>query len=1458
MTSLTRDPLEFSELPILISRRSLGNLITTLVLLCWLTPCARAQDMVVPGFNGAPYAGADIGACFNQSYPTVKAAVAASESCWASYYPIPPYTTSFQPLATGPYWYGSGAAADVFGYVIVLTNLGNEAAGNPIDGTPQCPAGYQRITIMGQYGALGACGPTGVVPQKNLGCQAACDNGTNPINGAIGNKNQVEQDYVGTGAFPLQIKRYYNSASAVSDPLNVYSFGMGWTDEYNRRLAVEPFNGTSIIRAQRPDGRVIFFTLSGSTAHADPDIADWIEVTSTGYTYHGSAGVDEGYDTSPRLIWLRKYGGVQQTLSYDSNGNLIGVSDQFGHTLQIGYSSLGLLSTITDPAGNTYAYKYDTNSNLVEVDEPGATPGSVAVRQYVYENANFPNALTGIIDESGVRWATWAYDAQGRGVSSDHAGVDKVVLTYNSDGSSTATDGLGTARNYTFQLTHGVLKPNGVTQPYAGGSASKSAGYDVNGNISSETDFNGNVTQYSYDLTRNLETSRTEAYGTAQARTITTQWDPNWRQPDLITEPNRTTGFTYDSMGNALTKTITDTTVTPNVSRTWTYTYDSYGRMLTSKGPRTDVNSTTTYTYYTCTTGYQCGRLQTVTDPVGNVTTYSTYNADGQPLTIKDPNGTVATLTYDASQRLTSRSVGGEVTGFTYYPTGLLQKVTLPDNSYVTYLYDAAHRLTEIDDDAGNRTVYTLDAMGNRTAENVYDPSGVLHRTHSRVINALNQLYEDVNAAGTAAVTTTFGYDSNGNQTAVSAPLGRNTADTYDALNRLKQITDPGNGITTLGYDPSDNLTSVSDPRNLTTSYTYTGFGSLRNQTSPDTGTTAMTYDSGGNLATSTDARGAVSSYTYDALNRMTSVAYKSGNKTDQTIGFTYDAGTYGKGHLTGASDANHSMGWTYDALGRVIGRGQTVGRVTKAVGYAYTNGDLTSIVTPSGQTIIYSFTNHQITSVSVNGSALLSGVTYEPFGSVNGWTWGNSTAASRAYDTDEKITQINAAADVITFGYDNAFRVTGITDTGTNANSWTLGYDSLDRVTSAAGTSTSLGWTYDANGNRLTQTGTSASTFTPSGTSNHLTSTTGALARTYLYDAAGNTNSYSNLTFTYNNRGRASGVTVGKTSNGYVYNALGQMIEKTVGSTITLLMYDEAGHLLGEYSSTGALIQETVWMGDIPVATLRPNGSTISIYYVHTDQLNAPRKITRPSDNGLMWRWDADPFGTAAPNQNPASLGTFIYNLRFPGQYYQIETGLIYNYYRDYDPATGRYLESDPIGLGGGINTYGYVGGNPIEFSDPLGLWITPVHNIMSRAAANQAGCSQRAAEFGRDTAKVDGLPHSQWPENSYWHHMRDGTVHQSVQDARDLYNNRVATSSASCDIKELANALHDVQDSFSPSHEDYQEWNGTRKTSLFGLALHTSRELIPTPSAYGAAVQASADIIAQAAARCPCLCGK
>ncbi|HEY7642943.1 MAG TPA: RHS repeat-associated core domain-containing protein [Steroidobacteraceae bacterium] len=848
------------------------------------------------------------------------------------------------------------------------------------------------------------------------------------------------------------------------------------------------------------------------------------------------------------------------------------------------------------------------------------------------------------------------------------------------------------------------------------GGGSVATTYDSNANVASKADFNGNKTCYAYDTSRNLETVRLEGLasglscpsnlasytptsGTRQRKT-STQWHSTYRLPTQIDEPGKRTTFTHDTSGNVLTKTVLDTTTSE--SRTWTYTYNSFGQVLTANGPRTDVSDVTAYTYYSCTTGYECGQLHTVTNALGHVTTYNTYNAHGQPLTITDPNGLVTTLTYDLRQRLTSRTVGSEQTTFTYWPTGLLKKTTLPDGSFLEYTYDGAHRLTEIEDSEGNRIVYTLDNMGNRTAENFYDPSNALTQTRTRVFNTLNQLWKEIGAAGTSAVTTTFSYDDNGNQTGIAAPLSRNTSQDCDELNRLTQVTDPLSGVTQYGYNALDQLISVTDPRSKVTSNSYNALGDLTQHVSPDTGTTTNTYDSGGNVATSTDARSKTGTYAYDALNRVTSLTY-----SDQTISYTYDGGTNQKGRLTQVSDASGSTSWTYDTHGRVLSRQQSMG-VTKTVSYAYdSDGRPQTLTLPSGNTITYGYTDGKITSLILNGTTtILSNVLYQPFGPTRGWTWGNSTLAIREYDTDGKITDIDSAG-LKTYSYDDAFRITGITDAANSSLSQSYGYDLQDRLTSATGTSLNQAWTYDANGNRLTQTGSAASTFTVSATSNRLSSVSGALTRTYGYDNAGNTTSDGTTTFTYNDAGRMVSATKAGVTTSYALNALGERIKKTTSSSSTYFVYDESGQVIGEYDNSGNLVQETVWLDDIPVATLRPNGAGVNLFYVHTDHLNTPRRISRPSDNVVVWRWDSDPFGTTAANQDPDVDSTlFAYNLRFAGQYFDPETGLDYNIMRDYDAVVGRYVEADPMGLTGGPNLYGYVSGNPVVAIDQLGLY--------------------------------------------------------------------------------------------------------------------------------------------------------
>jgi RHS repeat-associated protein len=225
-------------------------------------------------------------------------------------------------------------------------------------------------------------------------------------------------------------------------------------------------------------------------------------------------------------------------------------------------------------------------------------------------------------------------------------------------------------------------------------------------------------------------------------------------------------------------------------------------------------------------------------------------------------------------------------------------------------------------------------------------------------------------------------------------------------------------------------------------------------------------------------------------------------------------------------------------------------------------------------------------------------------------------------------------------------------------------------------------------------------STYTYDPANNHLATVDGVA---YSYDDSGN---LLNNLWSYDARGRLASATL---PSGVVYNyrinGLGQRVSKTSTALSTggrIYVYDEAGHLVGEYNNAGAPFFEHVYLGDFPVAVIASSGT---VFPVLSDHLGTPRQVIN-SAKQLRWRWDnVDPFGANAASQNPSGLGAFAYNLRFPGQFYDAETGLFYNIFRDYSPSTGRYIESDPIGLRGGVNTYAYVGGNPLSFVDHYGL---------------------------------------------------------------------------------------------------------------------------------------------------------
>ena len=719
------------------------------------------------------------------------------------------------------------------------------------------------------------------------------------------------------------------------------------------------------------------------------------------------------------------------------------------------------------------------------------------------------------------------------------------------------------------------------------------------------------------------------------------------------------------------------------------------------------------------------------------------------------------------------------------------------------------------------------------------------------------------------APVTDYEYDAKGNPTKVIkakgvAGFGFTSSTAYDALDRVKTNTDARSGVTTLGFDGIDQLKQVTDPRNLVTSYQRNGLGDLTQLTSPDTGTATSTYDPNGNLLTRLDSRGVLATYTYDDLNRVKSAVFAKSGQASVSYGWTYDetggTATYGIGRLTTAAFPGGSTKYGYDALGRVTTVIQTVSSVVSTTRYGYDGaGNITSITYPSGRVLTISYDRGLPVGLSLakdSSSAakpLISQIQWEPFGAARGWLF-HMNSGTKTYERvfDQYGRLVRYPLDTITrdLTYDAADRIVSYTHLETASGTVTaaaqamnqsFGYDELGRLTGIVTPAASWNIGYDANGNRtqVTLNGVD-STYTTEAASNRLSNVSNP-TRSFGYDAAGNTlsDTGSAYTATYGLDNRLATLTRAGVTTSFSYDAGGQRVRKVVGSSRPHFVYDQNGQLLGEYNSVGGALQEFVWLGNTLIAVL--TNSTTSeprVYYAYSDHLNAPRVIVN-SAGDVRWRWLAEPFGTTAAETIPNSLENLVVNLRFPGQYFDKESGLNYNFFRDYDGTTGRYVQSDPIGLEGGINTYAYVDGNPVSRIDPFGLFGFAEHEaITSEALGGNANC----ANLARMVSDVDRLEHSQDPANSYWHAMRDGVSGQSVADAQALFDKYVADNVAAGTMESLARALHAVQDSVAAGHRGFQPWSG----GIPGPR-HLRGDIMPSKKSWRAAVDLSKSILAQ-----------
>jgi RHS repeat-associated protein len=1179
----------------------------------------------------------------------------------------------------------------------------------------------------------------------------------NPINVGLNNKYQEVVDIAATGGSPLAWSRYYNSGivsdsegSRASTPTlpDMATLGSRWRGTYDRSLAVVEGADGQRIRLQRHTGERIDFVASAGRYQSTVDPRGQLAREGDGWIYRPATGQDaERYDANGHLVSIGAGTARHVTLRYTEA--LVEVSDLQGRKLTLAYDSAGRITSVSDGAGVAVTYTYDETAEVGRnADLASATYADGTSHRYLYNaqgyiagGASHPHVLTGIVDETGERFASFWYDSEGRAIRSEHAnGIDAVALSRGTDGSISVTGPTKAVHRYRYAEVRGSRRLVGVDQPGGAGcgAANSKIEYNSDGTVARRTGFDGRITEYKYDVNGN-EIERTEAPGTSSSRKVTTTWHPTMDLPARITWPGREERFTYDAIGNltgreewgSVDPTQSGSALT--LSRSWRTTYDTAGRLVLEEGPRSDTGKVGTlarYTYRTadasnCAAGpcdYRKGDLWKSEDALGHAEEIIAYDPEGRVRSRRDAQGTVYTNTYNKRGWLieVKEARPGNVvatTNMTYTPRGDVASITDADGITLRFEYDKAGRLIQIANPSNHRLRFELDAAGHRTAERGYD-SMFLKTEIRRTFDALGRMATEIGADNAV---THYTYDELGRPTSSTDADGRTTTTGYDALGRLRESIRDAGGLgasTTASYDPLDQLASIKDPKGLTTQYVTTGLGDVGAVDSPDSGESVDEYDVAGVLVRHEGA-GGVGSYraTRDALGRPTLVRY-----SDATLDthFTYDtpdaacpAGErQGVDRLSAMTQSSSTTVFCYDAPGNIVRKIQRWGTTAKVVTYRYSPaGRLQEQTVDGGASTTYRYdADGSVGGVSVQpqGGAktdLITYVAYRPFDLIESWRYGNGSEVTAYRDDIGRITSWAGPDNQL---YSLTYTPGGeISSQVSRANTFDFGYDGLGHLTSVVqprnGNAT-RSFEYNTTGDRTTMTADGVKqNYLYDPASHRLTTADGKARR---YDAAGNTIAIGDATLVPDAAGRLGSVMEqGRSLVTYGYDAADQRIlrTETAGAKTGLILYDEAGRWLADYDSGGKVTRQTVWMGDYLVG-LVDNGKLL---YVEPDHLGTPRAVIDPVSKATLWRWrpSDDPFGTAPPEEDPDADGSrFVFDLRFPGQRYDAATGLYYNYFRDYDAASGRYIQVDPIGLAGGINPYIYANGSPLKYTDRTG----------------------------------------------------------------------------------------------------------------------------------------------------------
>jgi RHS repeat-associated protein len=1014
-------------------------------------------------------------------------------------------------------------------------------------------------------------------------------------------------------------------------------------------------------------------------------------------------------------MWIDENGARLFTFEYGQAGpdyQLKLVTARTGKAIKFNWSQAwhrGRVVSITDSSLGTWRYGYDAQGNLERVISPSAV-NSVPERTFHYEDLRDPQRLTGTSID-GVRRLRVEYDIQGRVVKSGFSnGQEFEEFSYGRQPlHTTVTNQSGQVIRYEFEL-HNEFKRLTRTVRLATNSveaAEQSQSFGEAGLPERLRDWNGNQTEIKYSTYGRVE-EITFAAGTSIARSTRLEWNGDQlertTQFDSGGRPFHERLFRYGGgLATSMPIEESETDLITNKKRTVEYEYDFHpNAMLASRKtkrllPTGAVESVESYDVL--------GNLVARTNALGQVTSFKYLWKPGLPDLVKDANGETA-VDYDGFGRIVQLHDSGyrRTTKVQYNGDGSVKTLRDPIRGLIRYKYSDAGKLTHIIDSDGTEIIMSGDASewaqgirftrspryGSGPTNSLMDLERIGDFVKKVELDSLGRIWKEYDSSGP---TRTYSYDGNGNLRQYTEADGRVWRFEFNGHNQKTAAITPTNSRTTTEYDTRGFLKAVIDANNIRTSFEYNSFGELEVEDHPDAGKSTLEYDLAGRLSSHLQADGTLVQYQWDALDRLTS---RSAGGLRHS--FVYDEGRYGTGRLTSYSDESGSTRLRYNMHGQVADQVTTVlslfGGEFNTVWTYNAFGALSGVRYPDGTRIWFDLDEQgrvsAIRSNLVASPLLIRSVVRQPASDIKlGWLNGNGIADVQLRDQDGRI-ESSSTTGLFRRSYrfvSQSDRIERI-DEAVSGTSRAFRYDPLNRLESENGNSVFDKFELDAVGNRTYHSGTTGSTaYSYYSSTNRLRALSGALNRTFEYDALGNVTSNGSHRFEYDAFGRLTSAVRTGIGAAMRYNALGHRVRKDD----KIFIYGPDGKLLWE---RGAQPSSYVWLDGDVVGLIRNK----RYFSVHADHVGRPQALTDRLGS-IAWLANHSAFSREVKVDK---VGGF--HLGFPGQYWDEDIQLWYNWHRFYDASTGRYLAVDPL-QNRETSPYQYSNGDPVSLVDPTGL---------------------------------------------------------------------------------------------------------------------------------------------------------